>query len=86
MRVPTARSITDIPGREKTQARGVRAHSRSGVALSKAIGRRARLIELDPKYADVIVQRWQDQTGQTAKLEASGESFGEMVSRKRTAA
>jgi len=24
MRVPTARSITDIPGREKTQARGVR--------------------------------------------------------------
>ncbi len=26
-------------------------------------GRRARLIELDPHYADVIVRRWQEQTG-----------------------
>jgi hypothetical protein len=43
---------------------------------------RARLIELDPKYVDVIVHRGQDQTGQGAKLEASGESFGKMVQRK----
>jgi DNA modification methylase len=49
-------------------------------------GRRARLIELDPKYADVIVQRWQDQTGQNAKLEASGKSFDELASEKKAAA
>jgi DNA modification methylase len=29
-------------------------------------GRRARLIELDPRYVDVIVQRWQEQTGKVA--------------------
>jgi DNA modification methylase len=38
-------------------------------------GRRARLIELDPKYVDVIVQRWQTQTGKAAVLESSGETF-----------
>ncbi len=26
-------------------------------------GRRARLIELDPKYVDVIAPRWEDFTG-----------------------
>ena len=42
----------------------------SGTTLIAAerTGRRARLIELDPKYADVIVHRWQQQTGQTARL------------------
>jgi DNA modification methylase len=51
----------------------------SGTTLIAAerAGRRARLIELDPKYADVIVQRWQDQTGQVAKLDMTGQSFGE---------
>jgi P27 family predicted phage terminase small subunit len=33
-------------------------------------GRIARLMELDPKYCDVIVKRWQDFTGQKATLEA----------------
>ena len=37
----------------------------SGTTLMAAerTGRRARLIELDPKYVDVVVQRWQEQTG-----------------------
>jgi DNA modification methylase len=38
-------------------------------------GRRARLVELDPKYVDVIVQRWQNTTGQEAKLAADGTPF-----------
>jgi DNA modification methylase len=38
-------------------------------------GRQARLIELDPKYCDVIVQRWQQHTGQQALLEGSGRAF-----------
>ena len=52
----------------------------SGTTLIAAerTGRRARLIELDPKYADVIVQRWQEQTERTAILERSGQSFGEV--------
>lgn len=33
-------------------------------------------MELDPKYCDVIVKRWQDFTGQQATLESTGEYFG----------
>ena len=60
----------------------------SGTTLIAAerTGRRARLIELDPKYADVIVQRWQEQTGQSARLVQSGQSFSEMASKKMAAA
>jgi DNA modification methylase len=39
--------------------------------------RQARLMELDPRYCDVIVKRWQQFTGKTAKLEATGERFPE---------
>ena len=38
-------------------------------------GRRARLVELDPRYIDVIVQRWQETTGGSASHAASGQSF-----------
>jgi site-specific DNA-methyltransferase (adenine-specific) len=38
-------------------------------------GRVSRLMELDPKYCDVIIKRWQDFTGKTATLEATGETF-----------
>ena len=42
-------------------------------------GRIARLMELDPKYCDVIVRRWQDFTGQQATLEATGQTFDEVA-------
>jgi len=32
-------------------------------------------LELDPKYVDVIVERWQQLTGKQAELEADGRSF-----------
>jgi DNA modification methylase len=37
-------------------------------------GRRARLMEIDPKYSDVIVRRWQEFTGEHAVLE-DGRTF-----------
>jgi site-specific DNA-methyltransferase (adenine-specific) len=40
-------------------------------------GRVARLMELDPKYCDVIVKRWQDFTGKIAINAETGEPFGE---------
>jgi site-specific DNA-methyltransferase (adenine-specific) len=45
-------------------------------------GRVARLMELDPKYCDVIVTRWQDFTGKQAIHEASGKTFDEMKAAK----
>jgi DNA modification methylase len=49
----------------------------SGTTLVAAerSGRRARLIELDPKYVDVIVQRWQEATGGGATHAATGQAF-----------
>jgi site-specific DNA-methyltransferase (adenine-specific) len=38
-------------------------------------GRHACLMELDPRYCDVIVKRWQQFTGKTATLESTGEPF-----------
>ena len=40
----------------------------TAIACEKT-GRKARLMELDPKYCDVIVKRWEDFTGKKAKLE-----------------
>jgi DNA modification methylase len=42
-------------------------------------GRKARLIELDPKYVDVIVKRWQEFTGIAAVLEGDGREFDEVA-------
>ncbi|MCK5445009.1 MAG: site-specific DNA-methyltransferase [Rhodospirillaceae bacterium] len=51
----------------------------SGTTLIAAqqTGRKACLMEMDPKYADVIVKRWQNFTGQQAKREGSGETFSQ---------
>jgi len=46
----------------------------TAIAAHKA-GRVARLMELDPRYCDVIVKRWQAFTGKTATLESTGEPF-----------
>ena len=42
-------------------------------------GRTARIMELDPKYCDVIIKRWQTLTGKDAILESTGEAFNAMV-------
>ena len=44
------------------------------IAAERA-GRRARLIELDPKYVDVIIQRWQQSTGGSVRHADTGELF-----------
>jgi DNA modification methylase len=53
--------------------------SGSTLIACEKTGRQARLVELDPKYCDVIVQRWQDWTGETAVLEGDGRSYEEIA-------
>jgi DNA modification methylase len=48
------------------------------IAAEKS-GRQARLIELDPKYVDVIVRRWQEWSGKQAVREADGVRFDDLV-------
>ena len=42
-------------------------------------GRTARLMEIDPKYCDVIVKCWQAYTGRQAVLNADGRTFEELA-------
>jgi DNA modification methylase len=48
--------------------------------------RRARLVEIDPRYADVICQRWRSFSGQPAVLAGDGRGFEEIAREGRKVA
>lgn len=56
------------------------AFSGSGTTIIAAeqTGRRARAIELDPRYVDVAIRRWQQLTGGKATLGGSDNTFDEL--------
>jgi DNA modification methylase len=39
-------------------------------------------MELDPKYADVVVQRWQQLTGKKATLDGDGRTFEDIAAER----
>jgi DNA modification methylase len=55
------------------------------IACEKS-GRQARLIEWEPKYCDVIIRRWQEFTGQEAKLDADGKSYNAVAGARSSVA
>jgi DNA modification methylase len=60
----------------------------SGTALAAAelTERVCYGIELDPKYVDVIVQRWQTLSGKTARLDGDGRTFEELTRERKVTA
>jgi len=57
----------------------------TAIACEKT-ARDCRMMELDPKYVDVIITRWQDFTGQQATLEATGQTYEELQAERCKAA
>ena len=60
-------------------ALGLFGGSGTTMIASEKAGRCSRLMELDPKYCDVIVKRWQEFTGKSATLEATGATFDQVA-------
>jgi len=55
--------------------------SGSTLIAAEKTGRRCYGMELDPKYADVIVERWQNYTGNNAVLEGTDEIYNSLSSK-----
>jgi DNA modification methylase len=56
------------------------------IIAGEEAGRRVRGIELDPKYVDVAIRRWEQLTGQRAVLTATGQPFADVVAERGAAA
>ena len=57
--------------------------SGSTLIACEKTGRQARVIELEPKYCDTIVARWQKFAGKTAVLEDGAGSFQEIAAERQ---
>jgi len=85
---PTMKPVTLIERMLAFSARSgdliVDAFGGSGSTLIAAerLGMCARVTELDPKFVDVIVKRWQDYTGRQATLESTGQTFEEVAAQR----
>jgi len=60
--------------------------SGSTLIACEKTARDCRMMELDPKYCDVIIKRWQDFTGQQATIEATGQTYDDLQAERCKAA
>lgn len=56
--------------------------SGSTMIACQETGRIARLCELDPKFVDVIVRRWENFTGKQATLGSTGQTFAQVAAER----
>lgn len=52
--------------------------SGSSLIAAEKTGRRARLMELDPRYVDCTIRRWQEMTGKDAVHRKTGKTFNQL--------
>lgn len=58
--------------------------SGSTLIAAEKHGIQSFIMEFDPKFADVIIKRWQEFTGEIATLEATGQTFAELADGARS--
>ena len=59
--------------------------SGSTLIAAEKYGIQGFIMEFDPKFADVIINRWQDFTGQKATLEGTGQTYDELKAERGAA-
>jgi DNA modification methylase len=60
--------------------------SGSTLIACERVGRTARLLELDPRYSDVILRRYLEFSGQQPVLEGANQSFEEVAHERKNVA
>jgi len=58
------------------------AGSGTAIIAAEKTGRVAHALEIDPAYADVIVERWQSYTGKPALCGVTGVTFEELAEQR----
>jgi DNA modification methylase len=56
--------------------------SGSTLIAAEKTGRRGHAIEIDPRYVDVAVRRWQRHSGKPARLDGSNATFEEIAEQR----
>ena len=57
--------------------------SGSTLIAAEKTNRRCRMIELDEKYVDIIIKRWEDFTGKKAVHKDTGKTYAELAAERK---
>ena len=57
--------------------------SGSTLIAAEKTNRRCRMIELDEKYVDIIIKRWEDFTGKKAIHKDTGKTYEELATERK---
>lgn len=60
------------------------AGSGSTIIAAEQVSRRAFCIEIDPRYVDTCIRRWQRMTGKDAIMESTGQTFDDLAEERRS--
>ena len=52
------------------------------IMAAERTGRRCYAMEIDPRYVDVAIRRWETITGENARLVDSGATFAELTAQR----
>jgi len=80
------RSLCPVKSRAGDVVADLFAGSGSTLIACERQNRKSRLMEIDPRYADCIIQRFQEYSGKNATLDGDGRTFAEITAERRKVA